>query len=174
MEIERKFLVNEMPEISEKTEVQVIEQAYLCGKPTLRIRKKNNVYILTYKSKFGLNDLKKDTLARVSNEVELPLSKEAYEHLLEKHDDYIVRKKRYIIPLDEKHKAELDVFEGHLKGLVMVEVEFESCEDADCFVAPGWFGIDVSGDSRFSNRMLSKRESYDITDPGQDNFDEFG
>lgn len=168
MEIERKYIVKKMPDLSKANEVWDIEQAYLCGKPTVRIRKKNNDYILTYKSQKGLGAACVDAKARVNEEVELPLSKEAYEHLLTKCDDYVVRKKRYIISIDEKHKAELDVFEGRLEGLFMVEVEFESLEDAKVFSAPDWFGTDVSADSRFSNRMLSKREKYDITDPGTD------
>lgn len=168
MEIERKYIVKDMPDLSTAADVWDIEQAYLCGKPTVRIRKKNDEYILTYKSQKGLTDVCIDAKARVNEEIEMPLSKEAYEHLLEKCDDHIVKKKRYIIPLDKKHKAELDVYEEQLSGLLTVEVEFESVDDAKSFVAPDWFGLDVSADSRFSNRMLSKREKYDISDPGSD------
>ncbi|MCQ2537535.1 MAG: CYTH domain-containing protein [Lachnospiraceae bacterium] len=169
MEIERKFIVKDMPDLSTAKEVWHIEQAYLCGKPTLRIRKKNDEYILTYKSQKGLGKMCKEFNTRINEEVELPLSKSAYEHLLSKCDDNVVYKTRYIFPLDEKHKAELDVFRDKLEGLRMVEVEFETPEEAKDFVAPEWFGTDVSADSRFSNRMLSKMESYNITDPGADN-----
>lgn len=164
MEIEKKFLVEKLPKGLDRYEKWDIEQAYLCGNPTVRIRKKNDEYILTYKSKKGMEKLIREAQARVCNEVELPLTKTAYEHLLEKHDDNIVKKTRYIIPLDEKHKIELDVFAGKLKGLVMAEVEFESPEDAKAFKAPKWFGEDVTPDDRYSNRRLSKLEKYDLKD----------
>lgn len=167
MEIERKYIVNKLPELTGAVDVWHIEQAYLCGRPTVRIRKKNDEYILTYKSQKGLGAVSQEVNARVNEEVELPLSKEAYEHLLTKRDDNVVSKTRYIIPLDEKHKAELDIFSGKLEGLVMVEVEFESTEEIESFTEPDWFGINVSGDERFSNRMLSKMEKYDIADPGK-------
>ncbi len=158
MEIEKKYLTNDCPYDLEKLDRHVIEQAYLCGNPTVRIRRLDDRYILTYKRK------EKDggAGACVSEEVELPLNREAYEHLLEKKDSNVVRKTRYIIPLDRDHKIELDVFEGKLRGLVMAEVEFLSLDDAKRFKAPGWFKKEVSGDQRFSNRYLSTLEKYDI------------
>ena len=54
MEIERKFLVKELPSKLEQYKCKVIEQGYLCNNPTIRIRKSNEDYILTYKSKFGI------------------------------------------------------------------------------------------------------------------------
>ena len=57
-----------------------IEQGYLTRKPTLRIRKKDEAYIFTYKSK--IKDAPKDL--NVNDEVERPLTKEAYEKLRRK------------------------------------------------------------------------------------------
>lgn len=51
MEIERKYLVKQLPENLGKYPHFVIEQGYLCTEPTIRIRRKNNDYILTYKSR---------------------------------------------------------------------------------------------------------------------------
>ena len=56
------------------------------------------------------------------------------------------------------------MFKGKLEGLVMAEVEFESTEDAKSFEPPRWFGEDVTGDDRFSNRKLSRLEKYDLKD----------
>ena len=74
MEIERKFLVTTPPENYGSFPLHEIEQAYLCTEPVVRIRKEDDNYYLTYKSK-GL-------LAR--EEYNLPLTKEAYAHLLTK------------------------------------------------------------------------------------------
>lgn len=154
MEIEKKYLIREMPELKNAVK-KVIEQGYLCRGPVVRIRKSNEDYILTYKSRVGSQDN-----AIQNQEVELPLSKEAYEHLKEKIDGNLVEKTRYVLPLPEGRKAELDVFSGRLEGLVFVEVEFESEEAAIHFQPPEWFGEDVSSDHDFSNGYLSEIKDY--------------
>lgn len=163
MEIERKFRIKELPDHIENYDKKVIEQGYLCTNPVVRIRKSNDDYYLTYKSKFGIGDqsLKK---ACVSNEVEVPLNEESYEHLKEKVDYHLVKKTRYLIPLENNLTAELDVFDGILKGLVFVEVEFKDEESADAFIPPNWFGDDVSLDKRYKNNYLATIE--DITQLG--------
>jgi hypothetical protein len=55
-----------------------------------------------------------------------------------------VAKVRSVVPLGE-HRAEVDVFEGALDGLAIVEVEFPSSEAADAFEPPAWFGEEVTG-----------------------------
>ena len=54
--------------------------------------------------------------------------------------------------------AELDVFHKDLEGIVIVEVEFESVEDAQGFEAPDWFGEDVTMDGKYHNSFLSSTE----------------
>lgn len=142
MEIERKFLIKELPDLS-KYEFLEIEQGYLSTNPVVRIRKKNDKYILTYKGS-GL-------FAR--EEIEANLTKEAYEHLATKIDGYLITKKRYLIPLDP-YTIELDVFEGHMEGLIMAEVEFPSVEEANSFTPPTWFGEDVTEDKRYHNSNM--------------------
>ncbi|MDE7325141.1 MAG: CYTH domain-containing protein [Lachnospiraceae bacterium] len=156
MEIERKYLVKTMPDLS-RAQVKKIEQGYLCREPVVRIRKSNEDYILTYKSKAGLSQ----DIAIKNEEVELPLTKDAYGHLREKIDGALVEKNRYILPLSGGRKAELDVFCGRLLGLVFVEVEFKSEAEAADFVPPAWFGRDVSHNGMFTNVYLSEVESFD-------------
>lgn len=156
MEIERKFKVATLPENLEQYKKKEIEQGYLCTGPIVRIRKSNEDYILTYKSKKGMT---KSSVAIQCNEVEVPLTKEAFDHLKEKVDDYIISKTRYIIPLEDGLKAELDMFHGRLEGLIFVEVEFPDEEAAKKFHIPSWFGEDVSFDKRYHNSYLSKLEA---------------
>ncbi len=147
MEIERKFLVPSLPCDLDSRPCHLIEQAYLCTSPVVRIRRQDDDFILTYKGS-GM-------MAR--EEYNLPLTKKSYEHLLTKADGCIITKRRYIIPLDtENLKAELDIFEGHHAGLRIVEVEFESEEQANRFVPPSWFGEDVTFDGRYHNSYLSQ------------------
>lgn len=153
-EIEKKFLVKNLPENLEQYEKNQIEQGYLntIATPTLRIRKKNQEYILCYKFK----QKTKLNVASVSKEEELPLTREAYEHLKTKIDGRMIEKVRYLIPLENGLTAEIDIFDGFLKGLKVVEVEFSSEEEASKFKAPDWFGKDVSLDSRYKNAQLCK------------------
>ena len=53
-------------------------------------------------------------------------------------------------------KEELDIFEGKLSDLVLVEVEFESIEEANSFIAPEWFGEDVTHSGNYQNSYLSQ------------------
>ena len=147
MEIERKFLVKELPANLDSYATQRISQGYLSTNPVVRIRRSNDDYYLTYKGK-GL---------MVREEYNLPLNEEAFLHMLQKIDGILIDKIRYLIPLDEKHTAELDIFQGPLAPLRIVEVEFETEEDALSFVPPNWFGDDVTNSRQYHNSNLSKR-----------------
>ena len=146
MEIERKYLVNTLPAHLENYPCRILEQGYLNTSPVVRIRRDNEKYELTYKSS-GL-------MAR--QEYNLPLDQESYEHLLTKIDGRLIRKKRYMIPLTSGLTAELDIFEGDLSPLRLVEVEFQTEADANSFTAPEWFGEDVTFSGRYHNSYLSR------------------
>lgn len=168
MEIEKKYLVKELPDLSQY-ESKEIEQGYLTRRPTLRIRKKNDDYIFTYKSKIK----GESENINVNDEVERPLTKEAYEKLREKTEGYLIHKTRYLIPIraeytetsdtfPEELTVELDVFHGRLEGLVFAEIEFPSEAAASSFLAPSWLGKNVSDDRRYSNGYLSELEKYEM------------
>ncbi len=148
MEIERKFLIKELPaELETYPHCQIV-QGYLCTDPVVRIRKEGESYTLTYKGR-GL-------MAR--EEVNLPLTEEAYRHLMKKADGRIIEKERYRIPY-QSYTIELDCFSdvciGEEKPLVMAEVEFPSLEEAKIFSPPDWFGKDVTEDPRYHNSRMS-------------------
>lgn len=151
MEIEKKFLVRKCPDDLECYPSSEIEQGYLSGEPVIRIRRMDAEYILTYKSKNGIEHF--DNIC-VNQEVELPLTKEAYEHLKEKVDGAIIQKTRYRIAYDG-HMIELDVFHGKYEGMIIAEVEFANMEEAEKFVKPDWFGENVSGDFHYANAYLA-------------------
>lgn len=153
MEIERKFLVKQLPDNLESYDTWEIEQCYLCSSPTIRIRKKNDEYILTYKNR----PKEAEEGVCMSEEVELALTKEAYFHLKEKADGCCIEKVRYRIPYG-KYTIELDVFSGVYEGVVLAEVEFDSVEESKKFVAPEWFLEDVSGDYHYSNCYMSSKK----------------
>lgn len=158
MEIERKYLVRDLPDDLDQYEHYEIEQAYLCTSPTLRIRKMGEMYILTVKE-----SLRTESSALHNREEEFALSKQAYDHLLSKCDSGRVGKTRYRINLrrqtgDGAYEgliAELDIFHGRHRGLMLVEVEFPNTHSANCFVPPEWFGEDVSSDYHYRNSYLA-------------------
>ncbi len=147
MEIERKFLIQTLPENLDIYPHKEIEQGYINREPVVRIRRSDDKYILTCKGQ-GL---------MVREEFELPLTKEAFEHMKPKTDGIFIEKTRYLIPYNEKLTIELDIFHGSLAPLVLAEVEFDSVDEAASFIPPAWFGKDVTNSSEYHNSNLSMR-----------------
>lgn len=146
MEIERKYLIEKIPFDLSDYPQKKIAQGYLSTNPVVRIRRQDEEYILTYKGK-GL---------MVREEYNLPLTQEAFEHMVPKCDGRFIEKIRYLIPYNEKLTIELDVFHNDLSPLMLAEVEFDSEEEANSFVPPEWFGEDVTFSSQYHNSNLSK------------------
>ena len=146
MEIERKFLVHNLPEQLEQFDSQEIKQWYISKTPEIRLRQAGTKYWLTLKSKGGL----------VRLEHEVPLNKKAFTKLLPSVTTEGIYKTRYKIPLENDLIAELDTFNSkeHF-NLITVEVEFTSEAAAHAFTPPVWFGKDITEDSSYKNRNLA-------------------
>lgn len=144
-EIERKFLVKEMPADLDKYEKKYIRQAYISLKPVMRLRQQDDEYIFTFK---GLGTIKR-------LEFEYPLTKEEFETLWNKIESNVIEKTRYLIPIDDSTTAELDIYEKEFDGFENVEVEFKTEEAAKAFKAPEWFGKEVTEDKHYSNSYMS-------------------
>ena len=144
MEIERKFLISKLPEALGKYPSSEIEQAYINEKPVIRIRKSDDRYILTVKGEGVL----------AHEEYELPLTEDAFLHLLSKADGKIIRKTRFRIPYG-KYTIELDLFHGEFEGLQLAEVEFPDIREAEAFTPPDWFTKDVTNDPAYRNAVMA-------------------
>lgn len=158
MEIERKYLLSFLPEGWSRFPKHEIEQGYLCSRPTLRIRRIDDQYVLTVKER-----LVSDSNAIVNREEEFAMSCDTYRQLREKCDGRLLTKTRYKIPLGLMYPdgnygnlvAELDLFHGRHEGLSVVEVEFDNILIANQFVSPDWFGDEVSNNPRYRNSYLA-------------------
>lgn len=150
LEIEKKYLVSRMPEKLEQYESFHIVQGYISRMPTIRIRKKNDTYWLGVKGKGHIS----------RQEFEMKITLEEFESLSSKVDGYHVKKTRYIVPLENDLVAEVDVFEGRLQGLSVVEVEFSTESECKQFTEPDWFGKDVSLEKEYKNSHLSTLDRY--------------
>ena len=147
MEIERKYLIPDIPSGLDIQKTRLIEQGYLCTSPVVRIRRDNDEYFLTYKSK-GL---------MVREEFELPRTEEAYRGLLAKADGTVITKERYYLPYGA-YTIELDRFGPPFAPLTVAEVEFPTREEALAFTPPDWFGREVTGDPAYTNASMSRKK----------------
>jgi adenylate cyclase len=147
VEIERKFLVDEVPDLEQRESVH-IDQGYLAlaadGGAEVRLRRRGDDLLLTVKGGTGV----------VRVEEELPLERDAFESLWPLTEGRRVSKRRYLIPFGER-TVELDLYEGGLGGLVTAEVEFDSEDQAERFEPPEWLGREVTGDQRYLNERLA-------------------
>ncbi len=148
LEIERKFLVNYLPDLDGVDNSDLL-QGYISLSPEVRIRREDNFFYLTKKSD--------DLLAREENEVQIDSI--AFRILESAVVGNLISKRRFRIPLDSSLVAELDIYHEQLEGLVTVEVEFSSEEESQSFAKPPWFGEEITLDKRFKNKALSQLDS---------------
>ncbi len=146
-EVERKFLVVDVPSTVDSAPALAVRQGYLavCREAEVRIRDAGGEYTLTVKSGHGIERA----------ETEIPLTAAQFEQLWPATAGHRIEKLRVRLALEGGLVAELDLYGGALEGLKVVEVEFASRADAAAFVPPPWFGEDVSEDRRYKNAVLA-------------------
>jgi CYTH domain-containing protein/CHAD domain-containing protein len=144
-EIERKFLVTEMPRAESGR--AAIEQGYLAldQDTEVRLRRAGDELFLTAKGGHG----------EVREEVEVSIDPQSFEALWPLTAGRRVRKVRHYMPLAHDLRAEVDVYEDGLDGLRTAEVEFDSEDASRAFTPPPWFGRELTGDRRYANQTLA-------------------
>jgi adenylate cyclase len=158
-EIERKFLLPHLDVSCIAAKVSDIEQYYIKVdvKSEVRLRHVKNrapqtihMFFMTIK---GSGDL-------VRPEVETQTDRDYYTFLLQAKEGNLIEKVRYQINYDNL-TLEVDEYKGKLLGLVILEVEFESEEQAAAFELPDWAqgAIEVTNDKRFKNKNLAFAET---------------
>jgi CYTH domain-containing protein len=145
VEVERKFLVAEPPEL-DPAAGDAIEQGYLAigADGEVRLRRKGEQLVLTAKRGSGLS----------REEAEIELDRERFDELWPLTEGRRLRKRRHVLAHGEL-EIEIDAYEGDLDGLVVAEIEFPSEDDARAFDAPEWLGEDVTGEERYLNETLA-------------------
>lgn len=149
-EIERKFVPEAVPDVAAFGPGVELRQGYLAtdGAVEVRLRTADARTTLTVKAGTGL----------ARTEVELPVSPEQAEALWPSTAARRIDKTRYRVAIGDpgRHTAEVDVYRDALVGLCVIEVEFGSLADAAGFVAPNWFGREVTGEPGWSNAALAR------------------
>jgi adenylate cyclase len=146
-EIERKFLVEWLPDNLKQSRSLIIEQGYLATESAgrqVRLRKTGNTTSLTFKVGRGSH----------REEREIKLSPKQFAVLWPGTAGRRLRKVRYEILWDNVI-IEIDIYRGRHAGLVVAEVEFPDTASCRRFQAPWWFGREVTGEKRYSNVRLA-------------------
>ena len=146
-EIERKFLIKQLPDDLKRSRSLIIEQGYLATEPAgrqVRIRKTGRSASLAFKVRRGTH----------REEREIKLSPKQFAALWPGTAGRRLRKVRYEIPW-KNVLIEIDIYRGRHTGLIVAEVEFPDRASARRFKAPWWLGREVTGEKRYSNVRLA-------------------
>ena len=146
-EIERKFLVADVPAADVLGAGVPFRQGYLAGEGDVETRIRITPDVAWFTVKAGRS------LARV--EVELPVDRGEAESLWPHTAGRRLEKVRYEVPV-AGGVAEVDRYRGELDGLWTVEVEFDSEHAAEAFTPPAWFGTELTGTPGWSNGDLAR------------------
>jgi CYTH domain-containing protein len=164
IETELTYLVKKIPEGIEKCESKELIDLYFPKDrvhPKLRLRKKGNKYEMTKKNPINEDD------SSVQIEETIKLDEEEYNELAKMHSKK-VRKIRYYY--DYKGKiAEIDVFQDELKGLVLVDFEFDSNDEKKNFIMPEFCLVDITQEEFIAGGMICGKTYEDI----KEKLDEF-
>lgn len=159
IEMEKTFLAKYLPEGLEDCKSKEIVDVYLPRgerHPVLRLRKKGDRYALTKKQPVDGKDVSRQ------KEQEIILSEKEFE-ALSSLDGKVLKKERYFYPYKDR-VAEFDVFKGKLKGLVLVDFEFENEKKKDNFEVPPFCLKEVTDQEFIAGGMLCGKSISDIRD----------
>jgi CYTH domain-containing protein len=149
IERELTYLAKHLPEGLIDCEFKEIIDIYLPKEsrhPNLRIRKTGNKYEITKKEPVDESDLSE------MHEFTTPLTEEEFKALANV-DSKKVRKLRYYYNHNGR-TAEVDVFQDDLKGLVIIDFEFETSEEKSTFEIPDFCLADITQEEFCAGGMV--------------------
>ena len=156
-ELERTFLAREIPHGLKESKSKEIIDIYipkLRNHPTLRIRKFGDTLEITKKEPVKGND------SSIQYEHTINLDKEEFD-ALNGLDGKRLHKIRYYYNYNGRI-IEVDVFQDGLKGLIMIDVEFDSEEEKDGFEMPDFCLADITQEKFSAGGMLCGKSYIDI------------
>ena len=157
LELELTFLVKELPESIKTVKPTRIVDIYIPNTPGhshLRLRQKGEKYEITKKMPV--------VEGNASEQIEqtILLTKEEFVALSSCSKKRVV-KDRYNIMIEGK-MAEIDVFVDELKGLVLMDFEFNTVEEKSAFKMPGVALVDVTQEDFIAGGLLAGKTYNDI------------
>jgi CYTH domain-containing protein len=155
IEREKTYLAKYLPDLSGCESKEMVD-TYLPENalhPIVRIRKQGDSYMITKKAPVNGS-------ASLQTDQTIPLKKEEYD-ALSLVSTKRIEKVRYYYPFNGR-MVEIDVFQGDLAGLVLVDVEFESSDDIDAFPMPEFCLVDITDEKFIAGGMLAGKSYADI------------
>jgi adenylate cyclase len=147
-EIERKWLIDNTPDLSGTARMQ-IRQGYIAVSDKgleVRLRRKDGKFFQTVKTGEGLQ----------RDEIEIELSEKQFRKLWPATRGRRLDKIRHTLKR-RGQKIEVDIYRQKLSGLKVAEVEFKTRKQAQSFSPPEWFGKEVTRDKAYKNANLAGR-----------------
>ena len=156
IELERTFLAKSIPEnLLQFKSKEVIDIYYPLSHPhpTLRLRKNGEKYEMTKKEPIGGSTTE-------MLEQTIKLRKDEFDEF-SKIPGKKVHKIRYFYP-HEGVTAEIGVFQGDLRGLVLVDFEFKDKNEKDSFVMPDFCLAEIKHEEGLAGGMLCGKKIGDV------------
>lgn len=164
IELERTFLLRKLPEGLRDSEFKEIIDIYYpkhYDHPVIRLRKNGDKFELTKKE--PMND---DASEQVEHT--LFLTPEEFNEF-SKLEGKKVYKKRYYYNYNGR-VAEIDVFQGDLKGLIVVDFEFSSVEEKNSFEIPDFCLVDITQEEFIAGGKICGKNYENV----RENLEKFG
>ena len=149
IELEKTYLLKNIPfDIDQYPYKELIDHyiPFDSEHPKLRLRKRWEFYEITKKTLIHEGD------SSQQQEQTIELSKAEYQALADL-PNKLIHKKRYYVPYKEI-MLEIDVFQGDLDGLILMDVEFTDKKVMNGFEKPNFCLADVTQNSLFAGWML--------------------
>ena len=157
LELELTFLAKELPENIKTAKPTRIVDIYIPDTPEhshLRLRQKGEKYEITKKMPIVEGDASEQIEQTIS------LTKEEFA-ALSNCSKKRVAKDRYNVEIEGK-MAEIDVFVDELKGLVLMDFEFNTIEEKSTFKMPNIALADVTQEEFVAGGLLAGKTYNDI------------
>lgn len=133
MEIERKWLVKRLPDLSGLSPISYERNfLYIGDEVEIRIQRKGDKYQFERKSQVGKLS-REEQVFDITEEEFNALKRQSVKAILR--DSYLLQKSPQIT---------IKVYKGDHEGLIRAEVEFESEVEAEKFVPLDWFGEEIT------------------------------
>jgi len=157
IEYEKTYLLKSIPVGIEKAKSVVIRDVLVpdtAYHPHLRLRNKGDKYMITKKYPVSGTD------SSMMYEHTIELEKEEFDALAScSTKDFV--KTRYFMVLAGR-PAEIDIYHEKLKGLAVVDFEFDNEADKDAFETPDFVLADVTQDESIAGGFLAGKSIDDI------------
>ena len=153
LEIEKKYMVKQLPENLNNYEHMTIEQSYLNkGGAPIRLRKfiMNGQIKCIFSKKARVEE---GSFECIENNIELP--ENIYDELLKAKEGRTIIKTRYKIPLQDGLYVDLDLFHDFFEGVCIAEIEYKSVEQAKSYSVPKWLGNELTSSEKLANGYMA-------------------